>query len=327
MENRYILPSYYNQYGFGSWLKSNVGNLAQTIGGAALTFLVPGGQAAGIGMMSSGVGGMAGSAISGEHKDRDQEPQLSTADIMASRKGEYMTYATGGPIIPKLYRPSADPTRLAETLPTTISNLALTNYRPSVSTKELGFGDSTVAKLDPSIDYTDMVRKYKSVAGYSGLPEDSSVYPAMTKSRGSQYLVEGYKMNDMVVPGVNVYNRGNQEWKAVFDNNDNLVTDPNKQNRIIQSRTRQMIRQNVGKGVARTNDQIRKAINRTGVVPSYADGGFLTNSLVTEYNQGSSHEQSPYGGIPVGGKNRVEKGEVRFDDPDTGESYIFSDRF
>jgi len=381
-----------DQYGFGSWLKGNVGNLAQTIGGAALTFLVPGGQAAGIGMMASGVGGMVGSAVSGEHKDQD--PQVSAADIMASRKGEYMTYATGGPIIPKLYKPSADPARLAEALPTTISSLALTNYRPSVSTKELGFGDST--------------------------------------------------------PGVNIYNRGNQEWRAVFDNNDNLIADPNKQDRIIQSRTRQMIRQNVGRGVARTNDQIRKAIMRTGITPSYADGGpvkhtkldpdreklfqswykqtskelgldpdpdspahyydyrgyykengfapmtkgqhftdkyklpghptfseesqyfkfdnsdmagrwgklpldvgygqdnFLPagkknitkyyeggslgtslNNLdfLTEYNQGSSHEQSPYGGIPVGGKARVEKGEVRFDDPDTGESYIFSDRF
>jgi hypothetical protein len=50
-----------------------------------------------------------------------------------------------------------------------------------------------------------------------------------------------------------------------------------------------------------------------------------TNSPYTEYSGGGSHEQNPLGGIPVGGKARVEAGEVKFkfDDGD----YIFSDRY
>jgi hypothetical protein len=57
-----------------------------------------------------------------------------------------------------------------------------------------------------------------------------------------------------------------------------------------------------------------------------ADGGYLEqtryNPDITAYNSGgSTHETSPYGGIPIGNKGSVESGEVRYGD------YIFSDRF
>lgn len=58
----------------------------------------------------------------------------------------------------------------------------------------------------------------------------------------------------------------------------------------------------------------------------FAEGGKM-NNILTEYKGGGTHEENSYGGIPVGGKARVEEGEYRFTDPDTGESYIFSDRF
>lgn len=50
-------------------------------------------------------------------------------------------------------------------------------------------------------------------------------------------------------------------------------------------------------------------------------------NIVTKYDTGGTHEENRYGGIQVGPKARVEEGEYRFDDPDTGESYIFSNRF
>jgi hypothetical protein len=58
-----------------------------------------------------------------------------------------------------------------------------------------------------------------------------------------------------------------------------------------------------------------------GSVPSFGD-----KPVLTDYKGGGTHEQNPLGGIPIG-KARVEEGEERFDDPKTGESYIFSNRY
>lgn len=58
--------------------------------------------------------------------------------------------------------------------------------------------------------------------------------------------------------------------------------------------------------------------NTAGIDPSqifFADGGELT-----EYNAGDTHEENPYGGIPLGNDALVEEGETRWED------YIFSDR-
>jgi hypothetical protein len=78
-----------------------------------------------------------------------------------------------------------------------------------------------------------------------------------------------------------------------------------------------------------------------GILPSFGTGGMLDNipstgamsndttnnpTIFTEYKGGGTHESSALGGIPLGGKARVEEGEVRYDDSETGESYIFSNR-
>lgn len=57
-----------------------------------------------------------------------------------------------------------------------------------------------------------------------------------------------------------------------------------------------------------------------------ANGGMIETNFLTEYKTGGTHEENSLGGIPVGGKARVEQGEYRFDDITTGESYIFSNR-
>ena len=65
----------------------------------------------------------------------------------------------------------------------------------------------------------------------------------------------------------------------------------------------------------------------------YSMSGSLTDSTsfnevnpITEYKGGGTHEQNPYGGIPLGNKARVESGEIRVDFPNEG-SYIFSNKF
>jgi len=64
-----------------------------------------------------------------------------------------------------------------------------------------------------------------------------------------------------------------------------------------------------------------------GQMNSYTGGGKIQeltrfNPDITSYQSGgSTHETSPYGGIPIGNKGSVESGEIRYGD------YIFSDRF
>lgn len=60
-----------------------------------------------------------------------------------------------------------------------------------------------------------------------------------------------------------------------------------------------------------------------------AYGGFVDSTNVNVFNEGGTHENNPYGGVPIGmgpnGKmNTVEEGEVSIDLD--GEKYIFSDR-
>jgi hypothetical protein len=60
---------------------------------------------------------------------------------------------------------------------------------------------------------------------------------------------------------------------------------------------------------------------------SNTNGTDNSENILTEYKGGGTHEQNKYGGIQVGGKAKVEEGEFRFDDPDSGEAYVFSNRF
>jgi hypothetical protein len=91
------------EYSLGSWLGDNAGNLAQTIGGAAL--IATGvGVAPGAAMMASGAGGFAKTAI--QNKIGDQEEELNNkknlAAIGQNRLNQYNnqsylpTFAVGG---------------------------------------------------------------------------------------------------------------------------------------------------------------------------------------------------------------------------------------
>lgn len=46
----------------------------------------------------------------------------------------------------------------------------------------------------------------------------------------------------------------------------------------------------------------------------------MQNNKLTSFNEGGKHEENPYGGVPVGGNNRVEAGETK------NKNFIYSDR-
>ena len=71
---------YIKQYGLGGWLGENAGNLLTTAAGVGAMF-VPGGQAAGIGMMAGGVGGM----VAGGGEQTTDEPRETPYDDYGQR--------------------------------------------------------------------------------------------------------------------------------------------------------------------------------------------------------------------------------------------------
>lgn len=105
MENIYILPTYndqYDDYAFGSWLKRNVGNIAQTIGGAAL--IATGiGAGAGAGMLASGVGGFGNSAVQADaEKQAEEDALLAKKNVLAqNRMNALNVTGTGTPTFKK----------------------------------------------------------------------------------------------------------------------------------------------------------------------------------------------------------------------------------
>jgi hypothetical protein len=102
-------------YGFGSWLGDNIGNIAQTLGGAAL-IATGAGAGVGAGMMASGVGGFAKTAASEKiNKNQEELNQLNNIQLVgqdrlnqynANNKNQGMipTFAMGGSVG---YLPSA----------------------------------------------------------------------------------------------------------------------------------------------------------------------------------------------------------------------------
>ena len=81
--------SYVEQYGLGSWLKRNAGNVLQVGAGAALTATGVG-AGVGVGLMSSGVGGVAGDyAQQGQIKAQEaQTKQMEANQVLANKTQE-----------------------------------------------------------------------------------------------------------------------------------------------------------------------------------------------------------------------------------------------
>ncbi len=76
-------------------------------------------------------------------------------------------------------------------------------------------------------------------------------------------------------------------------------------------------------------------LKKAGLAESYGMGSFMNNAnpsnlpvydRLTEFKNGGSHEESKFGGIPVGSNALTEEGEFQYTTK-SGEKYIFTDRF
>ena len=312
MNNVYLIPTFNDDpemYGFGSWLKNNAGNVFKTIGGAAL--LATGiGASAGVGMMASGVGGMVGN-IGQSKEEENAEAQLleqKKNTLAQSRLGD-LTATSNTPTFKK-----------GGHLPEGRATLAEAKAFIKAFPDEMKMGEEVEyehtgnQKLAQRIA-ADHVKDYLKMTGTPGY------YSAMKEAGISDEL------NKMANGGVFEYKNGGIYIKP--ENKGKFTSWAKKHGMSVKEAARKVMankenysptivkRANFAKNFAHANGGI---ISSTGIGESPLD-------FLTEYKNGGTHEESPYGGIPVGGKARVEEGEYRFDDPDSGESYIFSNRF
>jgi hypothetical protein len=115
---------------------------------------------------------------------------------------------------------------------------------------------------------------------------------------------------------------------------------PGEANRVEKlKRERQVIMNNpqlynYADSVYNSNMALGGIVNKlpsTGGIQDKTSSGSMKDDInnndrvFTEYKGGGTHEQNSYGGIPIGGKAKVEENEVRVNFPDG--DYIFSDRY
>jgi len=309
MNNVYIIPTFNDDpemYGFGSWLKTNAGNVLKTIGGAALVATGLG-ASAGVGMMASGVGGMVSNA--GQSKeDETISAQLEDKkkDILAQSRlsglNQYTNTATfkkGG----KLPEGNATLKEAKEYLKMFPEEMEMG--------EEVEYEHTGNQKLAQRIA-ADHIKDYLKMTGTPGY------YSAMKEAGISDEL------NKMANGGLFEYKNGGIYIKP--ENKGKFTSWAKKHGMSVKEAARKVMankenysptivkRANFAKNFAHANGGI---ISSTGIGESPLD-------FLTEYKNGGTHETNPYGGIPVGQKARVEEGEYRFDDE--GESYIFSNR-
>lgn len=83
------------EYGFGSWLGSNAGNILKTAGGVG-AMMVPGGQLAGASLIAGGVGGMAANAVDDPVASAAIQEGANVGGLVAGLHAAQM--ANGGPM-------------------------------------------------------------------------------------------------------------------------------------------------------------------------------------------------------------------------------------
>lgn len=220
-------------------------------------------------------------------------------------------------------------TNMVPVSPTTRQNVTPMNYGPAPSLEDLGVNPNNYK----SADLTALnLNREKSLG--RAIPERYRATVPAKSENNVPYLLNSYSMDRNIVPNTYVVNRGNESWNMTYDPVSGKLN-KNTSDLEMRQRTDMAARKNMS---AKTYNEWKKTQSRV----SYATGGFgvdnahnglgkdngtIETNFLTEYKTGGTHEQNPYGGIPVGGKARVEQGEYRFDDPETGESYIFSNRF
>jgi hypothetical protein len=351
------------EYGLGSWLGDNVGNIAQTVGGTALMF-VPGGQPIGAGMLVGGASGFAKDAI-GNKNEKDLNAQNTKALIGQNRLAQHTnqqmipTFAAGGMLAGAGnmnaygYNLMAKGGHLPEGKATLKEAKEFLKLYPDEmkSGTEVEYEHTGNKKLAERIA-ADHIKDHLTMTGgdpgyykrlqAAGISDELNKMPQVMAEGGpltapiKRPLTDKEFMNKIVQYGYH-------------DNLDSLkVMTPEQRQSLIPPGS-PLGYEKVLKGTQNTGGfkyyDTEKPINKTKPLNTtygtYAGGGYFgpagsisggigdvpsfnDKQIVTQYSGGGTHQQNPNGGIPIG-KAKVEEGEVRVDF-DNG-SYIFSNRY
>ena len=311
MNNLYIIPTYEDpeMYGFGSWLKTNAGNVLKTIGGAALVATGLG-ASAGVGLMASGVGGMvsnAGQSKEDENIQKQLEEQKKTiaAQSRLNNLPSYTNTATfkKGGKLPEGNATVAEAKEYIKMFPEEMKMGEEVEYEHT--------GNQKLAQRIAA----DHIKDFMKMTGTPGY------YTALKESGISDEL------NKMMTGGMIEYKNGGIYIKP--ENKGKFTSWAKKHGMSVKEAARKVManKENYSPTVVKRANFAKNFAHANGGVISSTGIGESPLDFLTEYKNGGTHETNPLGGIPVGQKARVEEGEYKFTDPDTKESYIFSNRF
>lgn len=336
------------QLGLGSFLGDNIGNIAQTIGGAGLMF-IPGGQAAGVGMMASGVGGFGKTAV-GNKLQKDQDAlnfKNNQAVIGQNRLAQYNanntqqmipTFANGGSMVD--YGPGSYltkdywPKMAAGGMLADANNMNAYGYNYMAAGGKLPEGNATLTEAK------EFIKLYpEEMAAGREVEYEHTGNKKLADRIAADHIKDHLKMTG----GDPGYYKGLQQSGVSDELNKMPQLSMAKGGSLSPDKAKLFLKEGLIHGKALTEKQKKYfGLIASGETENKADGGYFGPSytisggnkngtsfnptLVTNYQGGGSHQDNPLGGIPIGNKARVESGEVRYDDSQTKESYVFSNR-
>jgi hypothetical protein len=291
------------QYGFGSWLKENAGNIGSVGGkvmtgvGGALTATgvgAPLGVALmGAGALASGLGDNYNDKMAQEQQFASQEDALQLqqqqqADMVSAQNKNNLiqsrlsglqqgqqyasVFKNGGPINNNINYYSEFPYYTQDSskffvTPTTVSNLDNPNFNK--------FNDRYSYFTDPSL-----------------IPE-----------------------------------YGNIKLAEIYNDKIHFATD--------RSGDQSKIKKAASGSLSKDELPFTQEMKNGGYISSYKNGGAvksyggeldtMNNPVVSSIDNGGTHEQSSLGGVPIGNRGLLEEGEVKA--KINGKDYVFSNRF
>jgi hypothetical protein len=320
MKDKYILPTYTDEYSFGSWLKRNVGNIAQTIGGVAL-LATGAGAAAGLPMIAGGIGGFGDSAVQADaEKQAEEDIEVNRTNMLAQQRLQGLTNTTNIPTMKK-----------GGKLPEGNATLAEAKEYLKMFPQEMAMGEEVEyehtknKKLAQRIaaDHIKDYLKMSGTPGYYTALKEAGISDELNKMESGGYFE--YKNGGIYIKPEK---RGSftawakKHGMSVQQAASKVMANKEKYSSSVVKKA------NFAKNASKWKHALGGKLDNIPDLSFFPDGGFMNSlegdSMLTEYKGGGTHEENSYGGIPVGGKARVEEGEIRvnFDDGD----YIFSAR-
>lgn len=301
---------------FGDFLQSNAGSIGSIVGMGVGSLIAPGAGTMVGASLGSTIGGGIGNMVQGSYEQDQsteaqqaqqlqQQRQLASINYMNNAQPQInygANFAGGGDLPPTEFQEYKDPN--AKMIP---KNSLIPNIIPPM---ELGRVPFNVSKLNPITDVS-LNTAEPQLPQADLRPRDlrENLYRATMTNKYNgvpRSIPKGERINPEIVSGAINEDVRNQQIRDYYNDSQFLNY---KGNNTIGSLQDLMASPEMG--------QLRK-------LPNKANGGALkaveNNPNITVYDNGGSHSQNKFGGIPIGDKGKVEQGEIRWG------NYIFSDR-